>query len=128
MVFDMEVERTVSADGRVDVTQLEKRGPLPLHQRYEARAAGGKLRLVPLDDPEVDPQAVVFRIGRTETGGRSCTWLYLNGGSGRGGRPSAQQSRRARALLAEVGISRRGPGRKVTVRLGPGGLVVTRRA
>jgi len=63
MVFDMEVEPTVSADGRVDVTQLEKRGSLPLHQTYEARAAGGQLRLVPLDDTEVDPQAVVFRIG-----------------------------------------------------------------
>lgn len=118
----------MSPDGRIDLTRLAQRSVLPLAAQYVAHAVGGKLRLVPRDDTELDPDAVVFRTGRTEVGRRSFTWLYLNGGSGRRGRPSAEATKRAEALLTAAGIPRRGRPREVVVRLEPGDLVITRRA
>jgi hypothetical protein len=129
MVLTLHLERKINADGRVDITELDRRSPVGLPAAYVAMRAGHKLRLVPPDALEPAEDDVVFRIRTTTTTeGRRFVWLYLNGGSGRRGRPSAEQSRRAAQLLADVGICRRGPGRVVTLRLGPDGLVVARRA
>lgn len=126
--FYYQIERRINADGRVDVTELARRSPVPLADAYVARPAGPKLRLLPVTSSERGEDDVVFQTRSGTVRGRSFVWLYLNGGSGNPGRPSAKQTRRAAQLLEGVGITRRGPGRLVTLRLGPEGLVVARRA
>lgn len=110
MVIQRWLERTMSHDGRIDITHVALKTPIPVYDRYAGRAADGALRLSPVDGVEVGPEIVVFRTKQTTLpSGRSHVWLYLNGGTGAGHRPRAEESERVAQLLRRAGFPRKGP-------------------